>query len=262
MYRGFNLSLPGNPGLRSENEAYLERITRAGKNLHSDHQQKVKKVLAEFITPDGALDASKMRENWFPTIKSDVFISHSHADEETAILLAGWMKEELGLVSFIDSCAWGYATELLALIDKKFCYKPKDGIYSYEKRNLSTSHVHMMLSTALSKMIDEAECLFFLNTPHSITPSDVIEGADGFTTSPWIYSEIATTRLIQKKLPHEHRGTVSKALAKADAMESFKMIHNVSLAHLTDLSFEDLDAWIKAVKKKGAEALDVLYDNK
>jgi hypothetical protein len=47
------------------------------------------------------------------------------------------------------------------------------------------------------KMIDECECIFFLNTENSITCNDVFTK----TSSPWIYNELMTMQYIRKKLP-------------------------------------------------------------
>ena len=56
-------------------------------------------------------------------------------------------------------------------------------MYDYNKRNYSTSHVHMMLSTALTMMMDEAECVIFLNTPNALSTKDIVHK----TESPWIF---------------------------------------------------------------------------
>ena len=103
----------------------------------------------EFIGLDGIIDGTKLQENWFPTKqKFDVFLSHSHNDEKLAILFAGFLKEKLDLDTFIDSCLWRYSNDLLKELDKKYC-KYSDGVsYDYNKRNYSSSHVHMMLSIA------------------------------------------------------------------------------------------------------------------
>ena len=66
-----------------------------------------------------------MQANWFPQIKADIFISHSHKDEDLALALAGWLKVSFGLTAFIDSCVWGYANDLLKMIDYKYCYQKK-----------------------------------------------------------------------------------------------------------------------------------------
>jgi len=52
----------------------------------------------------------------------------------------------------------------------------KDGkIYDYELRNYTTSHVHMMLSTALTEMIDNTECIMFYNTSLSVSLVDDLQ---------------------------------------------------------------------------------------
>jgi hypothetical protein len=66
----------------------------------------------------------------------------------------------------------------------------------------------MMLSTALSMMIDKAECLFFLNTPNSIQATEAIDR----TKSPWIYHEISISSLIRKRRLSEYRREVTKGL--------------------------------------------------
>ena len=53
----------------------------------------------------------------------------------------------------------------------------------------------MMLSTALTMMIDKVECVLFLNTPKSIDTTEVIDK----TKSPWIYLEMAMMKLVRKR---------------------------------------------------------------
>lgn len=110
---------------------------------------------------DGVIDGTKLQENWFPTKhKFNVFLSHSHNDKQLAIALAGFLKDKLGLNAFIDSCLWGYSNDLLKEIDQRYCRHRNGVSFDYNKRNYSTSHVHMMLSIALSRMIDNCEAVF------------------------------------------------------------------------------------------------------
>lgn len=190
MYRGFNLLLEDNCF-----EGDFEALKGIGLDSFSSQQTSIEETINSFVRNDGSLDGSLMQANWFPQIKADIFISHSHKDKGLALALAGWLEETFGLTAFIDSCVWGYANKLLKMIDDEYCYQKKINAYNYQKRNYSTSHVHMMLSVALTQMIDNTECLFFLNTPNSITPNTIINQ----TESPWIYSEIAMSRLIRKK---------------------------------------------------------------
>ena len=221
-------------------------------------EARLKMGLVSFKDKDGNLLASEIIAGWFPAIEADVFLSHSHRDEEQVIGLAGWLHKEFQLKSFIDSCIWGRSTDLLRMIDDEYCYNRSTETYSYAKRNRSTSHVYMMLSTALSKMINSCECIIFVNTPNSISPKSYIEGVT--TDSPWIYSEIAMTSIVQKRTPAEHRGYMIKGAMALDALqESFNVKYDVDLMHLAPLDINDLNEWCSNNNKIGADALDGLY---
>jgi hypothetical protein len=64
-------------------------------------------------TEKNLIDGSKLINDWFPSYKADVFISHSHNDSRTAKRLAIWLKKEFGLTTFLDSIVWGSANDLL-----------------------------------------------------------------------------------------------------------------------------------------------------
>lgn len=232
MFAGFNLTID------DKYEFYYER----GRDQFNKNRNKIKKELDDFVFGDGSLDGSKMQESWFPQVKADVFISHSHKDERRAIELAGWLKFRFNIDAFIDSCVWGYAGDLLKIIDDEFCLNSNKETYDYSKRNYSTSHVHMMLSTALSMMIDKTECVIFLNTPNSITASDIINK----TESPWIYSELAMTKLVRNRKLEEYRPFMKSIIEKkAYVAEEQQLVvkYNVSLDHLHDLNKVDLELW-------------------
>jgi hypothetical protein len=259
MYTGFNLQIGSKVDYASVKFKgdYESELLKVGKEVHAGHKAQVKKVLDDFALGGGALDAAKMQASWFPAVSADVFVSHSHANEQEALRLSGWMKRELGVTCFIDSAAWGYSDELLRLIDDSYCYTPSTQTYVYAKRNRSTSHVHMMLATALSKMIDKCECVLFLNTPDSLTPKDVVEGAgaSGASFSPWLYFEISTTRIVQRRTPAAHRDhtLVKKAMDEAN----LTLLYEMPTDHLTKLTTADLKNWWDAPPK--GHPLDRLY---
>ncbi len=162
MYKGFNLSL---------NDDLFQDYYKTGEQLNTINESAVKDALDSFLGANGKIDGSKLQEHWFPQIKADVFISHSHKDRDTALGLAGWLSESFGLKPFIDSCVWGYANDLLQEIDNKYSLLTVNQsvtTYEYLHCNRTSAHVHMMLATALQMMINNTECLFFLNTPNAI----------------------------------------------------------------------------------------------
>ena len=196
----------------------------------------------------------------FHKLKLIFFLSHSHKDKELAITLAGWLKKTFGLTTFIDSCVWGFSNKLLKEIDEKYCRHQESNAYDYQKRNYSTSHVHMILSVALVQMIDNTECLFFLNTPNSITPTDTIINK---TESPWIYSEIAMSRLVRKKSLDEHRGTTQSEFSRNSLKEgNLKIQYDLPTDHLVNIEKKIIEKWAKSCNKnqlRKANALDELY---
>jgi hypothetical protein len=252
MFRGFNLEISNN----FFHPSYLNR----GRLQYSENSKNIKKSLDSFINTNGSLNGNKIQEYWFPNINSNIFISHSHKDEEIAISLAGWLKECFGLDAFIDSCVWAHADELLKQIDNNHCTFQFEGktFYDYEKRNGSTSHVHMILSTALSKMIDDTECIFFLNTPNSINSSDAVKK----TGSPWIFSELAMIDIIRRKTKEYHRELIEKRKI-IQLSESYnrelKIEYEPTFTSLQDLEYKNLLEWMYSKPGNGSVSLDDLY---
>lgn len=250
MFKGFNLDLNWSP-------EYDDQFYKFGKELFLDYERQVKDIFDNNILKESAIDGSLMQENWFPQIEADIFISHSHKDEKSAIAFAGWLYNTFGIKSFIDSCIWGYSNDLLKIIDDEYCYQARSGTYNYQKRNYSTSHVHMMLSVALTMMIDNTESIFFLNTPNSISTSSVVSK----TESPWIYSEIAMTRMIAKKIPERKKSRVTEYFEKGGKLnERLQIEYYADLSHLINIDVDTLNNWMKGFQKSTAKnALDKLY---
>ncbi|MGI0529905.1 hypothetical protein [Treponema socranskii] len=228
---------------------------KKGQKLYESMKKKIDTNLGNFSI-NGKLDATKLTENWFPQIDADIFISHSHKDFDSALTLAGFLYKKLDLICFIDSCVWGYSDKLLKAIDVKYCKNINENTYDYDLRNLSTSHVHMMLTVALTKIIYRTESLFFLNTPNSILPKDSIKNK---TLSPWIYTELSMIKFIEKKSVKAHRQIIENF---SKSMDSFDVEYEVdSLNDLQTLSFEEIKQWGNSIFNNKYEALDYLYKN-
>jgi hypothetical protein len=252
LYRGFNLNFA---------DTDFSKWYREGKSLHDANNEIVREKIENFRDVNGHLVASEIVAEWFPQIEADVFLSHSHKDANQIIGFAGWLSENFGLTSFIDSCVWGHSDKLLKMIDNEYCYNKQTKTYFYDNRNRSTSHVYMMLSNALTKMIYDCECVIFANTPYSISVDEYVL-SKGSTISPWIYSEIAMTKLVQKRSPQEHRRIIAKSASLEEHKENLVVQYDVDLSHLVPMNSLDLDLWERKNYKKGSDSLDVLYQIK
>jgi hypothetical protein len=252
MYCGYDLKFLTEG--RFDDDDFADSCYNQGLTQFTQHKTQIKTVLDGFALHDGTLDGMAIQDNWFPQIKADIFISHAHSDERTVIIFSEILKKYFSLTSFIDSCVWGYSADLLKTIDNKYCRHPfRKGSYAYESRNFSTSHVHMMLSTALMMMIDNCECVFFIDTPNSVSTEDVIKR----TWSPWIYSEISMSRLIKRRLPQRTR------IIQKSSTENFnlKMEYELDTSHFKEMSLEKFGQWVDTISKKSMKhSLDVLYE--
>ncbi|UAN02018.1 hypothetical protein [Achromobacter mucicolens] len=260
MYRGFNLNINASQFVGASTIA-------TGKRVFENHRKLVQESLDSFRDADGNLLAERIMAEWFPNLRPHVFISHSHKDSDQAIGLSGWLSEQFGLTAFVDSCAWGYAEKLLKAVDKKHCWDDKTDTYNYQKRNRSTAHVHLMLSNSLMRIVDSSECVFFVNTPNSISTKGFIESS-GTTASPWLYTELMVTQVIRRRSIQAHREDEHLIMGGATydaAMESLEVRYPGNTGHLTDLSTSDLLEWDKKCPTLPSDprtALDVLYAHK
>lgn len=240
----------------------FKKCNETGKKNLNTNTELIDSYLNDLKDSKGIIDGSKLSNDWFPQIQADVFISHSHKDLNTALNLAG-MLETIGLTPFIDSCIWGYADNLQKAIDIQYCKNDNSNYFDYQKRNYSTSHVHMMLTIALSKMIYNTECLIFLKTTKSVYPKDDIPEKNKMATlSPWIYTELEMTNLIEKRTLETHRK--KRIIVEAETEPKLKIKHSDKFRNIAPLSANNLFMWLKNVSENKLpkhKALDMLYSN-
>lgn len=245
MYRGFNLKIDEKDFIFEEgiSISYYEQI---GEKRFDYLHENTEDVLSNYVL-NGIIDGTGLSDEWFKRIKSDVFLSHSHKDTKLAYILAGWLEEHFGVKVFMDESIWGSADKLLKTIDNKYCKSDVDERnYDYKKRNLSTSHVHAMLTVAIWEIIDKTEIVIFLNTDNSIPQiANSIEGKDNYTLSPWIYEELMVTKLIEKKDWKEHRLTLLTEYASKQLNVSYK----VPLEKLSSINMQQLYCWCQEYEK-------------
>ncbi len=246
MFAGFNLFLEPRDKLR------LRKYNNY--KIYNSCKNDVRGTIDDYWSPGGILDGTLIEQNWFPDIDAQVFISHSHEDEVCAKKLASWLHQEYGIKSFIDSMVWGYANDLLKQIDNEYSksqYSKNQGVYDYNKRNQSTAHVHIILQGALAKMIDKCECLIFVNTPNSISTTDIDD--DRKTASPWIYNELLMAKMLRRKIPERCQLFC----------ESVEINYRAYLDNLEPLKLGDVEkAGRKFTHVNAEDVLDQLYKDK
>ena len=163
MYRGFNLR---NIGFNGKELSMANTYDRSHPNVFKSN---IIDSIDSFIETEYTFDGNALINKWFPKLnRPDIFISHSHDDENLAKALAMWLEDTFSLTSFIDSTVWGDFTLLRKKINNYFITK-LGSRYDCEQQDRVSQHVMMMLNTSLMEMMDRCQCLFFLNTPNSIS---------------------------------------------------------------------------------------------
>lgn len=239
MYKGFNL----------ENISKYDLLIKTNENKsfekynYSNFKQ-IEKSLTNFILNDGSIKAKEIQNDWFPDIKADIFISHSHKDEKLAIKLGDWLFNNFELKSFIDSTVWKYSKDLLNKIlsnNETYIHRiyTDEVTYKYNETLNMSSHIDMILSTSIIKIIDNCECLFFLNTPNSINEKDAIENE---TYSQWIYLETYISSIINKKEPNR---SSQESFYFSDTIK-----YHANIEHLHKLTNLELKNWLDLYNDK------------
>ena len=215
----------------------------------------------------GSMDAEKIRRIWFRQCDADVFLSHSSDDDAFAKSFGAYLSSSFGLKVFIDSLSWHHMDEMLSALDKEHCVNERgpDGkviTYSYAKRNVTTAHVHMILSHALTAMIFSTECFIYLKTPNSAI-SESKRRLETF--SPWLFHELAMVDVIEPKDPLKPvlENFSDKMAAALDHDEGPRMRYCAPNRRLINITMDTLRKWedeyLSANDKTGRGALEVLY---
>ena len=258
MFARYNIELTQNDWNNVRNEIDRYTVWRTINEI----EQVVHERLDMYLISEGDLSASAIETDWFPQIESHVFISHSRADQAIATKLASILKDSFGINSFVDSIVWGYADNLLKSIDDTYCRNQNGKTYNYAKRNKSTAHVHMILQSALAKMMDRSECVLFLNTPNSININELDH--EETTSSPWLYNELLMANILRIQIPSRYH---QKKVA-SDGIESFStreisFKYNPILEGLVSINLSDFLSILNEKKHSSPEEyLDYLYSKK
>ena len=240
------------------NETEIDELDNNNRNFYatyfgnSPHNQIIWNVLQNNIVENYSINVDNLKNNWFPMIRSDIFLSHSHKDVKLAKKISQILSK-INLSTFVDSEVWGYSDDLVKQIEER--YYPQSAFHVHDQ---IVTHVNIMLASALTQMINYTECIIFLNTPNSIIPAGYSDVSK--TTSPWIYHELFTTSVIRVNPPlREAEGRPSSVVNEANQPQ---ILYSPPIEHFTDLNAIDFQTWLNVVihyQYRGYHPLDVLY---
>lgn len=234
MHKGFVL----------ENLEISQQSIRKGQLMQNEYSHQISDFLEKMIFDYPVNDGNEIMNNYFSTVNADIFLSHSHTDLNLALAVAGLLKDKFDLNTFVDTLVWGSANDLLSKFDHKYSVSDIDSKYfDYTKRNFSTSHIHNMLLVAITKMIDKAECFIFLKTKNSM-PHKL--GVEDRTLSPWVFSEIEISRIIEKRpivrdKNYTKRMNESLNISYAPNMGHLKILDTNGFMNIVNLSIDKED---------------------
>lgn len=220
---GYNLLMNESDISRYYNSSYMKEYEELENKLNKN----IATNIDRFTKYNGKLNAKDMMDNWFPIDDYDVFISHSHKDLQYALIVYKYLKA-MGYKPFIDSICWGYSDDLLRQIDDIYCYDKESNTYRYGDRNITTSHVHIMLMSSLEKILSACNMFVFISSENSITKDEL--KAD-ITESPWIYNELLLSKIL---INRDEQRIVKGGI---DIQESLQIEYPAEVKHLTTLTY-------------------------
>lgn len=233
-----------------------EKYYKIGKKIFEDNENEIIKKLDKYLSPTGKIEVNSLEKDWFPEVEADIFLSHSHQDEKKAIILAGFLKENFSIKTFIDSIIWKNSLDLLKKIDDEY-NKQLNGSYSYSGSTWAATNVNLILMMALMKMMDKCECAFFLETPNSLQISSSNKKEN--TGSPWIYSEIEILNRI-RKIPLKRPKSIIESIKKHNEdIFNLQFEYNLNFSDFYKINLEIFRKWVSS--KNSIEQYEVYASN-
>ncbi len=239
MYVGIEIDSNQIHGIKVNEIEYYKNIALANSHTHKNIIEAELKENFSFYN-NGVIEVKHIEDKWFPNVRCQVFLSHSHKDEDKALALAGFLKDKCNVDVFVDSCLWSFSNDLLKIIDNHCC-RTKSGNYDYNLRNITTTQVHLILNMALAKMIHCTECFMFMKTNNSIYKGKNVSIKQ--TESAWISDELLIANIISRRSKEVHRKEfrVGHTFSLNESCHSFpKFIYDLSFMDLKSLSCNDL----------------------
>lgn len=248
MYRAFNVKL---------SDYDFSNVSR---NKYLNRKNNTKNQLKQLIASNTSIKSEDVKNLLLPSDGNfQIFISHSHNDEQLAINFAEEIETRTGLKCFIDSLYWDNIDSLVE--ELKDNYRTYYGTINIQEFSKTCQHANIILASALTEMLNKCECVFFLNTSNSVIESK--SNINQATYSPWIYHEIYTVSKLPSIRPARPRAlneyrSEGLMYALTDSYKTFT--YDLALQKMSKMNIADVKYWLSNAERSYKHALDVLYD--
>lgn len=219
-----------------------------------------KAIDIESFIKENIIDVTSLSNSVFPIKnkeettekKFDFFISYSYSDVETVNRLANYLSK-LDFKVFVDNQEWQSAYSLLKKFDDKICYTSKN-TYSYEKRNITTTNIYLMLSTALAKVINNSEYFIIIKSKNSYNKIN----NKYYTTSPWLQYEMEIFNLIAPYKSIYTPQIITASMESESMLLTWRGEYDINNSYFSILTLNDLKN-LKENKKNLNDFLKLNY---
>lgn len=209
-----------------------------GKKLLFQDGIEIRDSIEKCINEDNGdihIDVEKLKKLYFPKIKADIFLSHSHKDIELVNFFVGYMQNHFKKKVFVDSNVWGNVYELRKNLYDDYAQIPgKIGSYYLNKSDKISDNLNIILASSLTEMIKNTNTFLFLSTDNSINDEYILN-------SPWIYHEIVTLNCFPiakgKISAHDSKSVTESAMIFDYNIESY--IKNLRTLDVTKNGWEN-----------------------
>lgn len=194
----------------------------------SEMDERLERILEQPI-----IDAGVLSEILFPKMpdgKESIFISHSHAYVNDALVLKKYFTSK-GISCFVDGEVWANVYYILEVFQTKFADRIpfKKNTYSLSDCNQLAAHMYLMLATALMREINQAGAFLYVGTGMS---KDKLN-------SPWLHYELSLASSLKKAGDKVRQDMLLESMVKAASVQ-FEYEVGELLSDATEISLEAL----------------------
>ncbi|TKX29181.1 hypothetical protein [Campylobacter aviculae] len=156
------------------------------KNEYNKNKEDLTNIIKEcYNLKNESFDGTKMQNYFFPQIsQTSIFLSHSYKDIKKALYIKSEIENNYKNVKvFVDSLYW------------QSVYDAEINLAKQYQTNTVLKNLHIMISTAITQMIQSSRYFIFLESENSII--DIKHNKT--TESPWIYFELKIANMFNQK---------------------------------------------------------------